>query len=102
VWLDGHAKGQLDDVWSHLFGAENVVCLKHLRQEQAYFADSILVNSIGAFNDAGLWLHDGRKPSCRPETSSLHRFCDFVLEKYFVHFVFGIGAKGGIERTNFP
>jgi hypothetical protein len=82
VWLDGHAKGQLDDVWSHLFGAENVVRVKHLRQEQAYFADSILVNSIGAFNDAGLWLHDGRKPSCRPETSSLHRFRDFVLEKY--------------------
>ena len=80
VWLDGHATGSLDGVWADLFQAK-VVHVKQL-PSGVFIEEAFVVNQLSAFGDEGIKIH--RWGEACHNSSSLHQFRDFVLEKYQV------------------
>ena len=83
VWLDGHARGDLDDVWQHLFQTRP----SHLKQYENDVTDSddnndaIVVNTMSAIGDEGYGSYDWNS-RCDYKSSTLIDFRDFVLERY--------------------
>ena len=77
VWMDGHAMGNLDDVWKTVF--RDAVHVKELRSGDV-LQDTIIVNRKSAFGDEGVRSYRARH-QCQKD-SSLHQFRDFVLQRY--------------------
>jgi hypothetical protein len=81
AWLDGHARSNLDSVWTSLFGSD-IHHVKELSPNEV-LNDVIVVNTMTAFGDEAMKKHNKRGNACSPD-SSLHQFRDFVLERYGV------------------
>ena len=103
LWLDGHARGDLDPVWHQLFGTQP----RHIKDldadydehgQHAVFGSStmagivalsthvIAVNTMSAIGDEGLGLYSWNTKSdsgidCLRNSTLIH-FRDFVLERY--------------------
>jgi hypothetical protein len=77
VWLDGHARSNLDSVWTSLFGSDS----HHVKEltPNEVLKDVIVVNTMNAFGDEGMKKHKWGN-ACSPN-SSLHQFRDFVLKR---------------------
>ena len=85
VFLDAHAEGSLDSVWSQMSGRpyEHV---KHLKRGGVCFEKAILIPPGYA---SPLFSH-GYKPRC-PSQLMVEHFSDFVLQRY------GLGHEHKIE-----
>jgi hypothetical protein len=81
VWLDGHARSNLDSVWTFLFG-NDIHHVKELKPNEV-LNDVIVVNTMTAFGDEAMKKYNKRSNACSPD-SSLHQFRDFVLDRYGV------------------
>lgn len=79
VFLDGHARGNLDSVWSHLWG--NVVYLKQLAEGGVCFENAVLVPSG---HSSVLW----------PRERNLPRVCIAMMNAFERFFVEGYGLQG--------
>ncbi len=111
VWLDGHAKGDLDPVWYQLFETQPLH-VKQLNKQLSLTNEGLdssdpksrisllghlmVVNTMSAIGDEGLGLYDWnvdamtgdnqqgkkRNPSSGLLNSTLVQFRNFVLERY--------------------
>jgi Glycosyltransferase 61 len=100
VWLDGHARGDLDVVWQDLFDTTP----KHILQLSSTVDDdssnshivrldnAIVINSKSHLGDEGMvryrWRYGSRQTlncTLHPQSNTLVAFRDFVLEKYGLH-----------------
>lgn len=100
VWLDGHARGDLDPVWESLFGTKPIhIQQLRLRNNSSSplleLPNGMVVNTMSAIGDEGLHLY--RWPRDRKgdlfalnatehkeclDNSTLAAFRDFVLERH--------------------
>jgi hypothetical protein len=79
IWLDGHARGNMDAVWGILFDHDPI----YIRQLSSLQLNSVIVvNTISAMGDEGLHRYEWNKTNCNPQMSGLVQFRDFVLRKY--------------------
>lgn len=99
VWLDGHARGDLDDVWETLFG-EQPIHIKQLKvttdRENAMdrsdstvqLDNAIIVNTKSHAGNEGMDIYRWRRtnsntPNCTiGPTNTLVEFRDFVLHQF--------------------
>jgi hypothetical protein len=88
IWLDGHAQGDLDPVWQHLFQTQPVH-IKELPANNKPLENAIVVNTMSAIGDEGLgwygWKDDPSLPNATTtclHNSTLVDFRDFVLDRY--------------------
>ena len=104
LWLDGHARGDLDPVWHQLFGTQprhiKDLGADHDEHAQNSVVDTtstmadivalsthvIAVNTMSAVGDEGLGLYNWKTTNdggidCLTNSTLLH-FRDFVLERY--------------------
>jgi N-terminal domain of galactosyltransferase/Glycosyltransferase 61 len=81
IWLDGHAQGVLDPVWSQLFEGGEIVHMKQLSPSEQRFDNTILVNVKNALGDEGL-KHHKFADACNASSSTLEEFRNFVLNRY--------------------
>lgn len=79
VFMDGFAWTSLNSVWWELFDPVDVVHVKQLSPTTVY-ANTYVVNTVSAFSDAAMRYF--RQSTCTPETSWLHKFRNFVWERY--------------------
>jgi glycoprotein 2-beta-D-xylosyltransferase len=77
VFLDGHAEGKLDEVWSHLWG--NVMYVKQLPPGGVCFDH---VTFIPAGYASVLWSRGRAFPGLKPCPSMMEAFVKFVVEGY--------------------
>jgi hypothetical protein len=94
VWMDGHAKGDLDNVWNRLFQTEP----RHMKQLGMNNVGNksaiplpgqhvMVVNTMSAMGDEGLGLFDwvvmdsAQNHPCSND-STLVQFRNFVLDRY--------------------
>jgi hypothetical protein len=96
IWLDGHAQGDLDPVWTRLFDTTPIHIRQLPQQRQSsiinnndynYDIDNaIVVNTMSAIGDEGYGRYDWNSTNnnnCQDDDSStLVAFRDFVLERY--------------------
>lgn len=100
VWLDGHARSELDHVWQIIFGTKPVH-IRRLRMQgdtnNAVYnpilltKDTMLVNTMSAIGDEGLGMYgweneyaaeaSSQNTSCLKDSTLVH-FRDFVLERF--------------------
>jgi hypothetical protein len=87
IWLDGHAHGDLDGVWEHLFETTPI----HVKQlaNNHQLDNAIVVNTMSAIGDEGIgkygWKGDSHSPNVTTTacpSSTLVSFRDFVLDRY--------------------
>ena len=88
VWLDGHAKGTFDTVWTRLFG--HATHIKHI--PAGLYTDVRIINPSSTFNDAGMGHHHVGD-TCK-DSSDLHAFRKYVLSRYNISH-----SKGGQRLT---
>jgi hypothetical protein len=81
VWLDGHAQGILDPVWSQLFEGGEIVHMKQLSPSEQRLENTILVNVKNALGDEGI-KHHKYADACDASSSTLEEFRNFVLHQY--------------------
>lgn len=77
VFLDGHAQGKLDEVWSHLWG--KVMYVKQLAPGGVCFDH---VTFIPAGYASVLWSRGRAFPGLKPCPSMMEAFVKFVVEGY--------------------
>jgi hypothetical protein len=85
IWLDGHARGNMDAVWGALFDHDPIYIRQLRSQLQSptpQLNSTIVVNTISAMGNEGLHRYQWNKKTCTPQTSGLLQFRDFVLRKF--------------------
>jgi hypothetical protein len=85
VWLDGHAEGNLDNVWGNVFGSARHV--KHLEEGECF--DKAVVVSAGY--SSPLWFNNR---SWRPEP------CYETADAFAAHMVKSHGLEGTTRVKN--
>ena len=84
IWLDGHARGNLDAIWVRLFKT-TPIHVKQLANKQRFY-NGIIVNTMSAIGDEGMglykWNNHTKITSTACSHSTLLSFRDFVLDQY--------------------